>query len=239
MADQPLGDVLDIIRRWQDEATWHLAYETSQLMREHRAKADQCARDARAMATRLVREHRTTGALHLEDVFRKAAQVHAGAAETFRQHVVAFHEELLSVKNYLRMRAPHLLRLVPPVNLMFDKPEGIRAFTEQMVELEGELLATVVDRPTASSQGAPPAEKDGSDYSSPDNYERDRWVYHQREAGRTVRQIMEDLERRAEPQKWQPLFSETAIREAANRIARYHGWPEVKGRSGRPRTKPR
>lgn len=85
---------------------------------------------------------------------------------------------------------------------------------------------------------APPAEKDGSDYSSPDNYERDLWVYEQKKAGRSNKEIKTELERLSLSRGWEPLSSTTSINKAADKIALYHAWPMIRGRSGRPRTTP-
>lgn len=68
-------------------------------------------------------------------------------------------------------------------------------------------------------------------YRDPDNYERNIWLYRQREAGKTNAAILASL--KAEGSKFIQLETENALRAAIDSIARHHRWPELKGRPGR------
>jgi len=70
-------------------------------------------------------------------------------------------------------------------------------------------------------------------YHDPDNYERNVWLYERRKAGLTNAVILAALTQEAA--RFAPLETENALRTAIDQIAAFHGWPELKGRAGRPR----
>lgn len=85
-----------------------------------------------------------------------------------------------------------------------------------------------------AAAGGGDSERDAgkTDYPTPDNYERDRWVYEQRQAGRTIPEIQEGLSAK---HGWEPLYSPNGIREAVKRYANHLGVSPPKARSGKPR----
>lgn len=85
--------------------------------------------------------------------------------------------------------------------------------------------------PAAGGDAKPP-ETCNAVYPTPDNYERDKWIYEQHHANKTIREIHEGLEQRAHAHDWEPLTSDNGIREAWKRYARHHGLLIKKGRSG-------
>lgn len=89
--------------------------------------------------------------------------------------------------------------------------------------------------PTAPPDG--PRKADESlrlGYSDPGNYWRNVWLYEQRAAEKTNNVILEELKTKA--MEYEPLYSENALRNAVESIAEYHGWPVIKGKTGRPRS---
>ncbi|HUT91491.1 MAG TPA: toll/interleukin-1 receptor domain-containing protein [Thermoguttaceae bacterium] len=68
-------------------------------------------------------------------------------------------------------------------------------------------------------------------YPTPDNYERDKWIYEQRRAGRTIPEIQGDLNQT----KWYLLDSPNGIRDAVKRYANYAELPVPKSRPGKRR----
>jgi hypothetical protein len=73
-------------------------------------------------------------------------------------------------------------------------------------------------------------------YPIPDDYERDKWIYEQRKAGKTNPDIIRELGSRS---GWTPLYSEDSIRDAVKRYCLHHGLSVPQGRRGRPTTKNR
>jgi hypothetical protein len=72
-----------------------------------------------------------------------------------------------------------------------------------------------------------------TDYRDRDNYWRNVWLYEQRKVGKTNSAIRDELAARAAD--FAPLESDNALRTAIETIALYHGWPPLKGKSGRPK----
>ena len=72
----------------------------------------------------------------------------------------------------------------------------------------------------------------GADYPTPENHERDKWIYEQRKAGRTIPEIIRDLTERPE---WYLLNSDNGIRDAVKRYANYARLPVPRKRPGKPR----
>ena len=70
-------------------------------------------------------------------------------------------------------------------------------------------------------------------YHDRDNYLRNVWMYEQRKAGKTNNAILSELKKRG--QEFAYLESESSLRNAVKAIALHHNWPELKGRSGRPK----
>ena len=73
-----------------------------------------------------------------------------------------------------------------------------------------------------------------SGYPTPENYERDKWIYEQRKAGRTIPQIIDELANNK--RRWGPLNADNSIREAEKRYANFHGLRVPKMKPGKPRT---
>jgi hypothetical protein len=89
------------------------------------------------------------------------------------------------------------------------------------------------DQPGSSQRGAHESIRSG--YRDPDNYWRNVWLYEQRKAGMTNSAIREALGSRAAD--FAPIESDNALRTAIDSIAGYHGWEQLKGKSGRPKSK--
>lgn len=70
-------------------------------------------------------------------------------------------------------------------------------------------------------------------YPTPDNYERDKWIFEQRQARRIIREIQDELSENKHG--WEPLYSVNGIRDAADRYAKHLGIPTPKARPGKPR----
>lgn len=94
------------------------------------------------------------------------------------------------------------------------------------------------DRKTTRQPTAPvaaddlePEQRGGTNYPTPDNRERDKWVYEQVKAGRKHADIIGELEEQAAD--WELLSSPSGIREAAKRYAKHHGLPSPRGKPGR------
>ena len=84
----------------------------------------------------------------------------------------------------------------------------------------------------AAGSGGDESDAGKAGYSTPENYERDKWIYEQSKAGRTIPEIIRDLTERPE---WYPLDSDNGIRDAVKRYANYAGLPVHRGRPGKPR----
>jgi hypothetical protein len=70
-------------------------------------------------------------------------------------------------------------------------------------------------------------------YPTPDNLERDGWIYEQRRARRTIPDIQSELGNNKHG--WEPLFSDNGIRDAVERYAKHFALPRPKSRPGKPR----
>ena len=77
-----------------------------------------------------------------------------------------------------------------------------------------------------------PSEELLKSYHDPDNYCRNVWLYNQRKCGKRNPEIRAELRNRAV--EFAPLETDTAIGAAIDSIAVHHGWPILKGQSGRP-----
>lgn len=82
-----------------------------------------------------------------------------------------------------------------------------------------------------------PCDAEMARYRDPDNYWRNVWLYEQRKAGKTNRELLSELERIASERGFAPLSTDGGLRRALETIAQHHGWPVLEGRSGRPRAK--
>jgi len=90
-----------------------------------------------------------------------------------------------------------------------------------------------VEAESAHSGEGTPDETGKANYPTPDNFERDKWVYEQRKARKTIPDIIQELE--TNTHGWEPLYSDTGIRDAARRYAEHLGVSPPKGKPGRPR----
>lgn len=113
-----------------------------------------------------------------------------------------------------------------------------RNVREAFVEVNDLWQETLAPTPKQLSREAESARDsvDVSKYSDPDNYERNVWLYRQREAGKTNGETLAELSRKAET--FAPLESDNALRSAIKSIAQFHGWPELKGMPGRKKKNP-
>jgi hypothetical protein len=131
-------------------------------------------------------------------------------------------------------------------------PAKVERMLADELEAKGAQVAKVADRGQAGAdampQGAvrgggqaggavdnkpPVSDAPKATYPTPENYERDKWIYEQREAKRTIADIRSDLE--TNTHGWEPLYSDNGIREAVARYAKHSGLPRPKGRPGKPR----
>lgn len=87
--------------------------------------------------------------------------------------------------------------------------------------------------PGGGGKNAKPNGSKRQDYPTPDNFDRDKWIYEQRKAGKSIPVIRNDLERNK--RGWEPLYSENGIRDAANRYADHIRVARPTGRPGKPR----
>jgi hypothetical protein len=76
-----------------------------------------------------------------------------------------------------------------------------------------------------------PAESDRTAADYPGEWERDKWIFEQRRAGRTIPSIIDELSRNRH--HWTPLFSDNSIRAALRRYAAYCHLDVPKGSPGR------
>ena len=82
------------------------------------------------------------------------------------------------------------------------------------------------------ADGQPQGDGDQARYSTPDNFERDKWIYGQHMAGKKIPEIREGLEQNAHARDWYPVTCDNGIRECWRRYAKQHGLPLKKARSG-------
>ncbi len=75
----------------------------------------------------------------------------------------------------------------------------------------------------------------GATYPTPENLERDKWVYEQHMAGKTIPAIREGLLQEAHSRDGDPLDSDNRIQDAWKRYAKHYRLPLKKRRSGPPR----
>lgn len=97
-------------------------------------------------------------------------------------------------------------------------------------------IARVIRQLNSGSAAAPAefveaSEKLREQFSDPDNYWRNVWLYRLKQDGKKNAQILTSL--KAESQ-YQILETENALRNAIDSIAVHHGWPRLKGKAGRP-----
>ena len=87
--------------------------------------------------------------------------------------------------------------------------------------------------PDVADEPGEQSEERKSSYSRPEIFDRDKWIYEQRQSGRTIREIQTELTNNR--QEWDPLWSGNGIRDAVKRYADFEGLPRPKGRPGKPR----
>lgn len=111
-------------------------------------------------------------------------------------------------------------------------PDDLRHLVEG--EVIGGLGGIAVDVPQRSDAAGGGEKSCPPGYPIPDDYERDKWIFEQRKAGRTNPDIIRELETK---RGWTPLYSPDSIRDAVRRYCLHHHLPVPQGRRGRPRTK--
>ncbi len=97
---------------------------------------------------------------------------------------------------------------------------------------EGNARAGGDDEQSQDADHGQEAGGDGKGYSTPEYFQRDKWIYEQRKAGRKYAEIERDL--RENKHGWFEI-EESGIRIACDRYAKHAGLPRIKGQPGRPR----
>jgi hypothetical protein len=131
------------------------------------------------------------------------------------------------------------LRLSPHQH---SRPPMMRSLTEEAAEAWLSRLTNDSNRDLGlvpsqkPDQANSPSQAVRQPYSDPDNYDRNRWLYEQRAAGKKNKQILDELSRIAYDRGFAPIESENALRAAIESYAEYEGIRKIDGQRGRPRS---
>jgi hypothetical protein len=137
---------------------------------------------------------------------------------------------------FIRVRLSPPQHHCPPMMLSITEDVAAR-WLDRVKETSSSDVGLLTRQQTEISDS--PSQAVREPCSDPDNYERNRWLYEQRKAGRTNKQILQELDRIAHERDFAPLKSQNALRTAIGSYAEYERLPKIDGQRGRPRTNSR
>jgi hypothetical protein len=155
-----------------------------------------------------------------------------------RQDLLVLHADVTACDRVPSTWSIHL----QPSSVLGATAHALRAF--RRIAEDSMRVPRIATSTIDTGQSAKPAELDEATpeelskegYPTPDNYERDKWLYEQKKRGVTVPRLVSELlnEFYVNVLDWEPI-GESGIRNAIQRYCKHFPLDFPKGRSGRPK----